>query len=577
MDSIKERLKLSAVSLRQFLIMLVFAGGVMFVFLFREMVQRMDNQEQEVVSEMQTKLHLMNLYIDSYCDSIQNGLMGITLRQDLYEKQGWESYYALEDIRKSNGFIQTLYVAGPDGEIYASQQALYDAVKPDIVDDMIDRARDNPGRLQYSKPVYSAMSAGYSLFVSYRSGDNIAVTETGCDYLRTMFQDVLGGQGKSFMVREYMGEPFLFSREDPGIELKPGVYPLEVADRYLKMFDYGKESAELASIEAVPEYSFLCTADNKLGWEVCLMYPADILQGYRSELFWFTAKHMGLWFAGIIIIVFWFTMLYTNPMRKLARDMDQVNDLEHLVEVHYSREDELGRLSSHYNSLVRRLRELVEEVRDAEHRKMEYEFLMLQNQIGPHFLHNTLACVASLIRQGKDETAGQALRALIKLLSYTFEQNAETVTIREEMEQLGNYVRIQQMRYGSGIRFEQQIEEGAAQCRVLKLLLQPLAENSIFHGIVPGGGGSLKIAARLRRGILHIFICDDGIGMTRNMCQDILDGKYTARVTDRLSSVGILNVNERMKLWYGEEYGIKIKSEIGVGTVIYLRIPQEKE
>ena len=106
MDSIKERLKLSAVSLRQFLIMLVFAGGVMFVFLFREMVQRMDNQEQEVVSEMQTKLHLMNLYIDSYCDSIQNGLMGITLRQDLYEKQGWESYYALEDIRKSNGFIQ---------------------------------------------------------------------------------------------------------------------------------------------------------------------------------------------------------------------------------------------------------------------------------------------------------------------------------------------------------------------------------------------------------------------------------------------------------------------------------------
>ena len=166
---------------------------------------------------------------------------------------------------------------------------------------------------------------------------------------------------------------------------------------------------------------------------------------------------------------------------------------------------------------------------------------------------------------------------MIKLLSYTFEQNAETVTIREEMEQLGNYVRIQQMRYGSGIRFEQQIEEGAAQCRVLKLLLQPLAENSIFHGIVPGGGGSLKIAARLRRGILHIFICDDGIGMTRNMCQDILDGKYTARVTDRLSSVGILNVNERMKLWYGEEYGIKIKSEIGVGTVIYLRIPQEKE
>ena len=84
MDGIKERLKLSAVSLRQFLIMLVFAGGVMFVFLFREMVQRMDNQEQEVVSEMQTKLHLMNLYIDSYCDSIQTRAGGYPEEQWLY-------------------------------------------------------------------------------------------------------------------------------------------------------------------------------------------------------------------------------------------------------------------------------------------------------------------------------------------------------------------------------------------------------------------------------------------------------------------------------------------------------------
>lgn len=577
MNSIKERLRLSGISVRQFLVMLIFMGGIMFFFLFREMVQSMDNQEQALVAEMQTKLHLANLYIDYYCDSIQNGLMGITLRKDLYGEQDGESYFALEDIRKNNGFIQTLYIAEVDGEISASQQSLYEAVKPDIVDTMVSRAKENPNRLQYSKPVYSAMTAGFSLYVSYRSGDNIAVIEASCDYLKDILQDVLGGQGRSFMIREGMGKPFLFSREEPGIELKPGIYPLEVADRYAQIFDYAGSSMELGSTEVVPEYSFMCSSANKLGFEVCLLYPSSILQGYRSERLWFALRHMGIWFIGIIIIVFWFTILYTNPMRKLARDMDQVNDLEHLVEVHYSREDELGRLSSHYNSLVRRLQELVAEVRDAERKKMEYKFLMLQNQIGPHFLHNTLACVASLIRQGKDETAQQALCALIKLLSYTFEQNAETVTIREEMEQLGNYVRIQQMRYGSEIRFEQQIEEGAMQCRVLKLLLQPLAENSIFHGIAPKGGGSLKIVARLRRGILYIFICDDGIGMTREMCRDILNGTYIARVTDRLSSVGILNVNERMKLRYGEQYGIKIKSEIGVGTVIYLRIPQEKE
>ncbi len=244
------------------------------------------------------------------------------------------------------------------------------------------------------------------------------------------------------------------------------------------------------------------------------------------------------------------------------------------MEVRYSREDELGRLSAHYNGLVRRIRTLVEEIRETEHKKLEYEFLMLQNQIGPHFLHNTLACVASLIRQEKYETAQQALRALIRLLSYTFELNEKTVTLREEIEQIGNYMKIQQMRYGQELRFEQQIDDAACQGRVLKLLLQPLVENSVFHGIAPRGGGTLKIVARLRGDVLHIFICDDGVGMTREMCRDILSGKTIARVTDRLSSVGILNVHERLKLRYGEKYGISIKSEIGIGTVICLRIPQ---
>lgn len=133
------------------------------------------------------------------------------------------------------------------------------------------------------------------------------------------------------------------------------------------------------------------------------------------------------------------------------------------------------------------------------------------------------------------------------------------------------------MRYGTGLQFVQTVESDAMQCRILKLILQPLVENSVFHGIAPRGEGILRIAVRRRGKMLCIFICDDGVGMTRDMCRRILRGESLSRKTDRFSSVGILNVNERIRMQYGERFGIRIKSEIGRGTIICLNIPQDED
>ena len=149
--------------------------------------------------------------------------------------------------------------------------------------------------------------------------------------------------------------------------------------------------------------------------------------------------------------------------------------------------------------------------------------------------------------------------------------------MKEETEEIENYIKIQQMRYGSRIQFVQEIDGEVLQCRILKLLLQPLVENAIFHGIVPKGEGSIRITVRPRGAVLNIFICDDGVGMTRKMCQKVLCGEPISKRTDRFSGVGIINVNERLKMKYGERFGIQIKSEIGFGTIICLRITQEKK
>ncbi len=577
-EDIKERLRLMSSFVKQFLIMLALIGMILCFFQVRETIQAIRHQEDVIISEMQNKLQLANLYINYYADSIQGSLVNLTARDDLYQDGEREAYFVLNSLREKNELIKTLFVVDGNGCLKSDRQALYEAVKPDIVKAMADKAESVSNIVQYSAPFYSAMSAGYSIYASYREGRNIAVIEASCDYMKSILRPVLEGKHSAFLVQDRSGKIFLFSGEDHGISLKKGIYPLEVEDIYEGLYDECLAQMELCVSDAVAGWYFMYSDGNKLGWTVYSLFSKEMLDIYKADLYLNTVLRLGVWFLGTIVAVFWFTAFCARPIRRLAHDMDEVRDLEHLVEVDYKREDELiGRISQNYNRLVRRIRSLIEEVKESERKKVEYEFLMLQNQIGPHFLHNTLACIASLIRQGQHGTAQEALKALVHLLSYTFEQNERTVTLQEELAEIGNYMRIQQMRYGTGLQFVQTVESDAMQCRILRLILQPLVENSVFHGIAPRGEGVLRIAVRRRGKMLCIFICDDGVGMTRDMCRRILRGESVSRKTDRFSSVGILNVNERIRMQYGEKFGIRIKSEIGRGTIICLNIPQDED
>lgn len=577
-EDIKERLRLMSRFVKQFLIMLALIGTILCFFQVRETMQAVKHQENIIISEMRNELQLANLYINYYADSIQGSLINLTARDDIYRDGGKEAYFTLSRLEDNNEFIKTKFVVDENGCLKSDRQALYEAIKPDIVSVMADKAEAASNIVQYSDPSYSTMSAGFSVYASYKNGRNIAVIEASCDYLKNILRPVLEGRNSAFLVLDRNGKIFLFSGEDHGIKLKKGVYPLEVESFYDSLYDGGFEQMKLCASEAVADWYFMYSDSNKLGWAVYSLFSKEMLELYKTDLYFNTMLRLGVWFLGTILAVFWFTAFCARPIRRLARDMDEVKDLEHLVEVDYKREDELiGRISQNYNRLVRRIRSLIEEVKESERKKVEYEFLMLQNQIGPHFLHNTLACIASLIRQGQADTAQEALKSLVHLLSYTFEQKERTVTMKEELAEIENYMKIQQMRYGDGLRFVQTLDPDAMQCRILKLILQPLVENSVFHGIAPRGEGILRIAVRRRGKILRIFICDDGVGMTRDMCQRILRGEAVSRKTDRFSSVGILNVNERIRMQYGEKFGIRIKSEIGRGTVICLRIPQEED
>lgn len=570
---IRERLRLIGFSVRQFLVILALVGGLLLFFQITELTQELESQKESMVSEMQSSLQLADVFVDDYADNIRSILLNVVLMDNLYEEKE-NVYLELNKIQKNEECIKTLFIVGKDGTVKASDQALYDAMKPPIVDEMKKRAEENPYMVQYSAAEYSNTSAGYTMYASYMSGGRIAIVETTRAYLLELLQHVLKKKDQSFVVLDQNGKEFLFSKNDFAIPLKNGTYPLGVEEEYQELLNQDWESMKLISIPQLPKQYFMCSEANNLGWHIIALYDKKPMDDYRKTLYRQSFSRIGIWLLGVAVIVFWLTALLTSPIRKLAKDMDQVNDLDHLMEIPHDNMNELGRLSSHYNRLILKIQELMNEVQETERKKLEFEFLMKQNQIGPHFLHNTLICVVSLIRQGKNDIAQEALKALIKLLAYTFEQNENPVRLKEEVEQVGNYVKIQQMRYGSQIRFETKIEENAGECEVLKLILQPLIENSIYHGIVPKEEGKLFLAARLRGNILHIFICDDGIGMTSEMCGKVLQGTNVPKNKDRVSSVGVSNVNERLKIKYGQKYGIRIKSEPGRGTIVCLRIPQ---
>ena len=200
---------------------------------------------------------------------------------------------------------------------------------------------------------------------------------------------------------------------------------------------------------------------------------------------------------------------------------------------------------------------------------------MYQNQIGPHFLRNTLYCIASLLRQERIKDAEVAIKSLAGLLSYSFDNSNPIVSLSQEINSLEKYLDIQKVRYGDMFSTNIEVRKNAANCKILKFILQPLVENAIMHGLpaVAEGQGRIGIRVCRYKDLLVIFVGDNGCGMSKAQMDEALNHKHNENQKNRYSGIGIANIAERIRLQYGEAYGVKIYSSIGKGTVIRVKIP----
>ena len=282
-----------------------------------------------------------------------------------------------------------------------------------------------------------------------------------------------------------------------------------------------------------------------------------------------------------LILSVYFSRILSLPIQKISKKMAGFhgNDYTRMEELHTK--TELDQIGHSYNEMLGNIEQLVAEVKSQEKELRTVEVNMLLNQMNPHFLYNTLDTIYMLARINKEETTMRMIQALSKYLRLSLSKGEEIVSVADELENVRNYMEIQQIRNADLFRYEIHCEVDADKERMLKLVLQPLVENAIFHGLEPKGGhGSvlLDISTDPDTGDVLLRITDDGVGMPPEQVAHLLDEPAEgAEKAEKFRHVGLWNVNRRIRYSFGEGYGLTIESEEDVGTEVTIRLPYQQK
>ncbi len=275
------------------------------------------------------------------------------------------------------------------------------------------------------------------------------------------------------------------------------------------------------------------------------------------------------------LILTWFLLLdVVRPFHRLSLAINRLGQGDFTTRIAERRKDEFGHLYQSFNSTAAQLELLIQEayVQRLARRQSELEFL--QAQINPHFLYNTLDCIYRLIMGGDHEEGGKAIINLSRLFRLSLGRGPAIVNIKSAIEQLSHYINLQQLRHGDRIQVEIRIEPDILRYQIPKLLLQPIVENAFIHGLEPKqGNGLLSIIGLRENNTIHFIISDNGIGLNQ---EQLLKSQADLSDTATKKAHGMVNVHRRLKLAYGEEWGITLSANPDGGLRVDIRWPAQE-
>jgi two-component system sensor histidine kinase YesM len=500
---------------------------------------------------------------------------------ELDSKLASRSSAVLASVGGSRKDISLVAVFGYDGRFVAHDRSFErnPFVDPSKQSWFIDAAAAGGKSVVSSSRVQNVVKDRYRWVISLSreiqdmktgKGTGVLLIDLNYDVIERICDSVsLGKRGYVFIVDRH-GEIVYHPRQ----QLVYGGLRTEdvrrVAEGTEDYFESGDKDGKLYSVRAM----------KTTGWKVVgVNYRDELVENRDAIRVTYTAWGLGF-FAVTIALSIVLARRISKPIKRLRSSMRAVERGEFDIRVDIRSADEIGELGKDFNIMITEIGDLLRRITVQQEQKRKSELKALQMQINPHFLYNTLDSVIWMAEGGKQKEVIAMTSALARLFRLSISKGKEIITIGSEVEHVTNYLTIQKIRYKDKLDYKIDVDEDLKRFKTVKIILQPLVENAIYHGIKnKATPGTVIITGTRTENGIELAVADDGIGMDAEALERMRQKIRTVPTEedgdedDTHSGLGLRNVDERIKLYFGQEYGLEFESIEDAGTTVRVRLP----
>lgn len=533
--------------------------------------QLLETQTRRYISDMllQTgnNLNLLMADVETLIFNLQKepDVQNYLTRFGQQQQNTYEEYLAIEELRNTI-YKNILFDENVEAVIIVPDQGPARMISKTMKDYQVDHNRKNN--------IYDA--GGSAVWLGANPSDRYLTVGAQVNSLKTMkplgyllvqiserkFSDVL--EGLSF-VRD--GNIFIVNQDNMIVSGNNTTLLNQPLDPdYVNVLDDNEDQIfQVIANGHQEKYLTYQTLANH-SWNLMAVIPVISYQHALLELKRYFAIIFGIAAIVSAVISVLNTLTFSRPVKRLLQAMQDFGEGDFNVISNVTSSDEIGLLSQNFNRMVYNINDLIDKVYAETMLKQEAELKSLRMQINPHFLYNTLETINWLSREKGVDEVGEMAKSLGDMMYYTI-NGSDFTSVKDEVINIRNYLMIQGIRYGDRISFDVDIPEQLYAYKLPKLILQPLIENAIIHGLENREeGGRIIVHGMIKNKMLQLSVADNGVGMSQEKIRTILS-------QDSNDSIGIRNVNQRLQLYFGTERGLKIQSIENVGTEVLLAIP----
>lgn len=470
-----------------------------------------------------------------------------------------ETAGTLQNIQAIQPFIESVHTINQNATVYSSR----DLSVPQR-DDGTYRSLWNQAQSNHQGGFWSIQ--GISIRYIYpiqRDGklEALIAMDINYDYLREMFMLSAIQLNEKVLVADAMGNTLFhyphFTSFDPFLQQYPDI----LRDDTVRL------EGKVYGIDSIIYAEKLRLAD----WRIIRIIQTDLITIQTQRVIRSLSLAGGAVLLVCLIYSLWMTRSLTRPIKILDNACAEVERGNMDVRVVLDTPNEFGTLARTINMMLNQVQAHLETMLLEEKQKSEMQFEILQAQVNPHFLYNTLDSIRWLAELKNISSIAEMSTSLIQLLKYNLTSSTRATTLREELESVRNYITIQKFRYSDSFDFSIRADEDALDCEVVRFILQPLVENSILHGFEDSSERySICISAFFSEEQLHIKVIDNGAGMNRDQMREINDAQWNRY---RFNRIGVANIRKRIKLYFGDTYDVRYDSVPNVGTIAEIVLP----